>query len=83
MNKLVDAYMDTFRDTCGVYGDEPVLLDDPGDAILDLDVRLATLEAQVAQIAVNTLTMAQHIRDLRAQSTAPPQSAIILPDRYN
>jgi len=84
MNKLVDAYMDTFRDTCGVYGDEPApIIDEPGNAILDLDARLTMLEQQVQTIALNTLKMAEHIRDLRRQSTAAPKSAIVLPHGFD
>ncbi len=79
MNKLVDKFMDSLPDDPTPYGP----LDDPFDAIVDLDARLTMLEQQVQQIALNTLSMAQHIRDLRAQSTAPAKSAIIVPDRFN
>ncbi len=79
MNKLVEAYMHTLAS-----GDlEPVLLDTPEDAILDLDARLTRLEEQVNRIALNTLAMAQHLKALNDKVTAPPQSGIILPDRYN
>lgn len=77
MNKLVDQYYETLATS------EPILFDTPEQAILDLDARLTQIESQVQQIALNTLKMAEHIRDLRAQSTAPAQSAIILPDRFN
>ncbi len=82
MNKLVDRYIDILHEEGFDTEPAPPLVDH-GDAILDLDARLTQLEQQVQQIALNTLAMAQHIRDLRRQSTAPPKPAILLPDRFN
>ena len=89
MNKLADQYLETLYAE-GLQRSEPYHpLDDPADAILDLDVRVASLEAQVetligqmSTLALNGLKMAERLRDAAA-STAPPASAIILPDRFN
>lgn len=85
MNKLADAYLDTLY----AEGFEPPAppLTDPADAILDLDIRCTQLEEQVAklnemmrtQLTINT----RLIRQMQDQSTPAPQSAIILPDRFN
>lgn len=77
MNKLVDAYMDTL----------PTLFEGPDPLELEIDVlrgRVAMLEDQVRQQAVNILTLAERVKVLfDEQSTSLPQSAIILPDRFN
>ena len=78
MNKLVDQYMDTLHDS---------QFEGPDPLELEIDVlrgRVAVLEDQVRQQAVNVLTLAEHIKALReAQSTSVPQSSIIMPDRFN
>lgn len=80
MNKLVDAYMDTLPDFT------PVL--DPEHAILDLDARLTMAEEQIVairnrlamveenqrQMAINMVTMLER---LKALSTPPAKPAII------
>ena len=80
MNKLVDRYMDTMPDS--FVGPDPLEL--------EVDVlrgRVATLEENVKQMALNNLSILQRMATLQArfdeQSTAAPQSAIILPGRFN
>lgn len=88
MNKLVDQYLDTHDlEPLPVY--HP--LDDPLDAVIDLDARVTQLEDNLRRMALNNLTILQRMttlaHDLKAltsdQSTSQQQSAIIMPDRFN
>ena len=93
MNKLADQYLETLYAE-GLQRSEPIPpIDDPDNAILDLDVRVTQLEAtvetlidQLRQQTLNTLNALRRVGELTAQvaaSTAPSASAIILPDRFN
>ena len=93
MNKLADQYLETLYAE-GLQRSEPIPpIDDPDNAILDLDVRVTQLEAtverlidQLHQQTLNTLNTLRRVGELTAQvaaSTDAPPSAIILPDRFN
>lgn len=90
MNKIADAYLEQlYAEGFERLAPEPII-EDPGNAILDLDARVSGLEAgmerlteQMLNLAQNNLALIRHVAELEARVTAAPASAIILPDRFN
>lgn len=76
MNKLADHFLDTLGPQ--FVGPDPLELE-----VDVLRQRIATLEDQFKQMALNNLKLIQRMAALQAQSTSPQQSAIIMPDRFN